>query len=41
MKAVKRILRYLKGKPKLGLWYPKGGDADFIAYTDSYYGGCN
>ena len=22
--AVKRILRYLKGTPYLGLWYPKG-----------------
>ena len=23
MKAVKRIFRYLKGRPNLGLWYPK------------------
>ena len=41
MKAAKRILRYLKGKPKLGIWYPAGGDFDLVAYTDSDYGGCN
>ncbi|GJU85577.1 putative ribonuclease H-like domain-containing protein [Tanacetum coccineum] len=37
--AVKRIFRYLKGQPKLGLWYPK--DSPFIleAYTDSDYAG--
>ena len=23
LKAIKRIFRYLKGTPKLGLWYPK------------------
>ena len=40
MKAVKRILRYLKGKPKLGLWYPAESDLKFVAYTDSDYGGC-
>ncbi|MCQ7056860.1 hypothetical protein M9Y08_19230, partial [Clostridioides difficile] len=31
--AVKRIFRYLKGQPKLGLWYPIGGSFDLIAYT--------
>ena len=41
MIAVKRILRYLKGKPKLGLWYPSDGGLDLISYTDSDYGGCN
>ena len=41
MKGVKRILRYLKGKPKLGLWDTKGGELDLVAYTDSDYGGCN
>ena len=41
MKAVKRILHYLKGKPKLGLSYPTDGDLDLLAYTDSDYGGCN
>ncbi|KAJ0817154.1 putative RNA-directed DNA polymerase [Helianthus annuus] len=40
MKAVKRILRYLKGKPKLGLWYPTDSDLRFVAYTDSDFGGC-
>nr|XP_043611595.1 secreted RxLR effector protein 161-like [Erigeron canadensis] len=41
MKAVKRYLRYLKGKPVLGLWYSIGGDFKFIASIDTYYGGCN
>jgi hypothetical protein len=41
MKEVKRILRYLKGAPRLGLWYPKYGAFDFVAYTDSDFGGCN
>ncbi|GKA72369.1 ribonuclease H-like domain-containing protein [Tanacetum coccineum] len=35
--AVKRILRYLKGQPKLGLWYPKDSPFDLEAYTDSDY----
>ena len=39
--AVKRILRYLKGAPTLGLAYPKNSDFRFRAYTDSDYGGCN
>nr|GEU50405.1 hypothetical protein [Tanacetum cinerariifolium] len=34
---VKRIFRYLKGQPKLGLWYPKGSPFDLVAYTDSDY----
>nr|GFC76958.1 putative ribonuclease H-like domain-containing protein [Tanacetum cinerariifolium] len=37
--AVKRIFRYLKGHPKLGLWYPKESPFDLVAYSDSYYGG--
>ncbi|GKA39712.1 putative ribonuclease H-like domain-containing protein [Tanacetum coccineum] len=37
--AVKRIFRYLKGQPKLGLWYPKDSTFDFVAYTNSYYAG--
>ncbi|KAI3687049.1 hypothetical protein L1987_80739 [Smallanthus sonchifolius] len=41
LQAVKRILRYLKGAPKLGLWYPKNGNVNLYAYTDSDYGGCN
>ncbi|GJS72381.1 putative ribonuclease H-like domain-containing protein [Tanacetum coccineum] len=33
--AVKMIFRYLKGQPKLGLWYPKDSPFDLVAYTDS------
>ncbi|GJR88526.1 putative ribonuclease H-like domain-containing protein [Tanacetum coccineum] len=29
--------RYLKGQPKLGLWYPKDSPFDLVAYTDSDY----
>ncbi|GJR71097.1 uncharacterized mitochondrial protein-like protein [Tanacetum coccineum] len=32
--AVKRIFRYLKGQPKLGLWYLKDSPFDLVAYTD-------
>ncbi|GJT61865.1 hypothetical protein Tco_1005398 [Tanacetum coccineum] len=39
--AVKRIFRYLKGQPKLGLWYPKDSPFDLIAYTDSDYAGAS
>ncbi|KAL4573443.1 hypothetical protein LXL04_020249 [Taraxacum kok-saghyz] len=38
--AVKRIFRYLKGRPKLGLWYPKNPEFNLYAFTDSNYGGC-
>ncbi|GJX81975.1 uncharacterized mitochondrial protein-like protein [Tanacetum coccineum] len=37
--AVKRIFRYLKGQPKLDLWYPKDSPFDLVAYTDSDYAG--
>ncbi|GJZ23009.1 retrovirus-related pol polyprotein from transposon TNT 1-94 [Tanacetum coccineum] len=39
--VVKRIFRYLKGTPNLGLWYPKGSGFDLKAYSDSDYVGCN
>ncbi|GKA10448.1 ribonuclease H-like domain-containing protein, partial [Tanacetum coccineum] len=39
--AVKRIFRYLKGKPKLGLWYPRESSFNLVAYSDSDYGGAN
>nr|GEY43442.1 hypothetical protein [Tanacetum cinerariifolium] len=39
--AVKRIFRYLKGHPKLGLWYPKESPFDLVAYSDSDYGGAS
>ncbi|GJZ04041.1 putative ribonuclease H-like domain-containing protein, partial [Tanacetum coccineum] len=35
--AVKRIFRYLKGQPKLGLWYPRDSPFDLEAFTDSDY----
>ncbi|GKD22487.1 hypothetical protein Tco_1224190 [Tanacetum coccineum] len=39
--VVKRIFRYLKGQPKLGLWYPKDSLFDLEAYTDSDYAGAS
>ncbi|GJT56862.1 putative ribonuclease H-like domain-containing protein [Tanacetum coccineum] len=38
---VKRIFRYLKGKPKLGLWYPRVSSFDLEAYSDSDHAGAN
>ncbi|GJS65659.1 putative ribonuclease H-like domain-containing protein, partial [Tanacetum coccineum] len=38
---VKRIFRYLKGKPKLCLWYPRVSSFDLEAYSDSDYAGAN
>ncbi|GJW10564.1 RNA-directed DNA polymerase, eukaryota [Tanacetum coccineum] len=35
--AVKRIFRYLKGKPSLGLWYSKDSSLELVAYTDNDY----
>ncbi|GJR34271.1 putative ribonuclease H-like domain-containing protein [Tanacetum coccineum] len=37
--AVKRIFRYLKGQPKLGLWYPMDSPFDLEAFSDSDYAG--
>ncbi|GKC68170.1 putative ribonuclease H-like domain-containing protein [Tanacetum coccineum] len=37
--AVKRIFRFLKGKPTLGLWYSRDSSFDQVAYTDSDYAG--
>ncbi|GKB15180.1 putative ribonuclease H-like domain-containing protein [Tanacetum coccineum] len=37
--AVKIFFRYLKGQPKLGLWYPKDSPFDLVAYTDCDYAG--
>ncbi|KAD3640341.1 hypothetical protein E3N88_29564 [Mikania micrantha] len=39
--AVNRIFRYLVGKPRLGLWYPKNSELRLHAYSDSDFGGCN
>nr|GEY73505.1 hypothetical protein [Tanacetum cinerariifolium] len=38
---VKRIFRYLKGKPHLGLWYPKDSPFDLVAYSDNDYAGAS
>ncbi|GKC19977.1 putative ribonuclease H-like domain-containing protein [Tanacetum coccineum] len=39
--AVKRIFRYLKGQPKLGLWYLKDSHINLVAYIDSDYTGAS
>nr|GEW10967.1 retrovirus-related Pol polyprotein from transposon TNT 1-94 [Tanacetum cinerariifolium] len=39
--TVKRIFRYLKGKPYLGLWYLKDSPFDLVAYSDSDYAGAS
>ncbi|XP_071705062.1 uncharacterized mitochondrial protein AtMg00810-like [Rutidosis leptorrhynchoides] len=40
MLAAKKIMRYLKGTPSLGLWYPRKDGFDLTAFSDSDYGGC-
>nr|GEV14318.1 hypothetical protein [Tanacetum cinerariifolium] len=39
--AVKRIFRYLKGKPNVGLWYPKDLSFNLETYSDSNYAGAS
>ena len=39
MTAVKRIFRYLKGRPRYGLWYPKNTEFELYAFSDSNHGG--
>ncbi|GJR10309.1 putative ribonuclease H-like domain-containing protein [Tanacetum coccineum] len=39
--AVKRIFRYLKGQPKLGLWYPRDLPFNLEAFFDSDYAGAS
>ncbi|GKD86720.1 hypothetical protein Tco_1357874, partial [Tanacetum coccineum] len=39
--VVKRIFRYLKSQPKLGLFYPKDSPFDLVASTDSDYAGAS
>ncbi|GKD35644.1 putative ribonuclease H-like domain-containing protein [Tanacetum coccineum] len=41
LNAVKRIFKYLKGKPNLGLWYPRESSFDLEAFSDSDYAGAN
>ncbi|GKA46958.1 hypothetical protein Tco_0739841 [Tanacetum coccineum] len=38
---VKRIFRYLKGQPKLGLWYPRDSPFDLEVFSDSDYDGAS
>jgi hypothetical protein len=40
LRVVKRILRYLRHTPSVGLWYPKGDTFDLIGYSDLDYAGC-
>ncbi|GJS97382.1 putative ribonuclease H-like domain-containing protein [Tanacetum coccineum] len=37
----KRIFRYLKGQPKLGLWYPRDSPFNLEAFSDSDYAGAS
>nr|GEV69123.1 hypothetical protein [Tanacetum cinerariifolium] len=39
--AIKRIFRYLKGKPHLGLWYSKDSPFHLVVYFDSDYAGAS
>ncbi|GJZ20224.1 putative ribonuclease H-like domain-containing protein [Tanacetum coccineum] len=39
--AVKRIFRYLKGQPNLGLWYPRNSPFDLVAYFGIDYAGAS
>ncbi|GJW49064.1 putative ribonuclease H-like domain-containing protein [Tanacetum coccineum] len=39
--VVKRIFRYLKGQPKLGLWYPRDSPFNLEAFFDSNYAGAS
>ncbi|GJV01148.1 putative ribonuclease H-like domain-containing protein [Tanacetum coccineum] len=39
--AVKRNFRYLKGQPKLGLWYPRDSPFVLESFSDSDYAGAS
>nr|GEX13197.1 hypothetical protein [Tanacetum cinerariifolium] len=39
--AIKRIFRYLKVKPHLGLWYPEDSPFNLVAYSNSDYAGAS
>ncbi|GJW52170.1 putative ribonuclease H-like domain-containing protein [Tanacetum coccineum] len=41
LNTVKRIFRYLKHQPKLGLWYPRDSPFELEAYSDGDYGGAS
>ncbi|WVZ58409.1 hypothetical protein U9M48_008685 [Paspalum notatum var. saurae] len=40
LSAVKRILRYLKHTPSIGLWYPKSANFELLGYSNSDFAGC-
>jgi hypothetical protein len=40
LKAIKKILRYLKYTQNVGLWYLKGAKFELIRYSNSDYAGC-
>ena len=40
LKAIKRILRYLKHTQNVGLLYPEGAIFELIGYLDFDYAGC-
>ena len=33
-------MRYLKGTPNLGLWYPRNNDCELIGFSDADFAGC-
>ena len=37
--AVKRILKYIKHTPSIGLWYPKGTSFELLGYSDLDFAG--
>nr|GEY42064.1 putative ribonuclease H-like domain-containing protein [Tanacetum cinerariifolium] len=41
LEAVKKIFKYLKGQPKLGLWYPRESPLVLEAYSDNDYARAN
>ena len=38
--SIKRIFRYLKENPNLGIWYPRETGFDLIGYSHTDYAGC-
>jgi hypothetical protein len=39
LSALKRILRYLKHTPNIGLWYPKGANPTLVGFSNSDFAG--
>jgi hypothetical protein len=39
LKALKRIIRYLKHTPNIVLWYPKGANPTLVGFSDSDFAG--